>query len=142
MISERTTFVVNNLQTFEVNFFISPCLNIFSSYFLNANVLKIYLLFLLFDVFNLKKKQFNIIQLQAMQFAGINGEEVFFQVEDHILYKDSTLNAINLLMSSGEVPGLFTSTELESIVKVLKDEFDRENFEGSLIQYFAESEYN
>lgn len=74
-----------------------------------------------------------------MQHAVMDNDEVFFQIGDHILNKDTTLNSINLLISSGEVPNLFTATELESMTKILKDDYDRENFDGSLTEYFAES---
>lgn len=39
------------------------------------------------------------------------------------------------------MPGLYNTLELESLVAVLKDDADRENFDGSLLQYFTESKY-
>lgn len=42
-------------------------------------------------------------------------------------------------MISLKIPGLYKTAELESVVAGLKDEFERENFEGTLIQFFTES---
>lgn len=72
----------------------------------------------------------------AMQYAGIDGEQVFLQIEDYLLMDKRTLNVVNFLMSSGEVPGLYTNVELEALVKGLKEESDRRNFEGDLLQFF------
>lgn len=74
-----------------------------------------------------------------MQYAGIEAEHVFLQIEDHLLMNENNLNAINFLISSGEVPGLYTTVEFESLVKSLKEESDRNNFEGDLMQFFYES---
>ncbi|KAG5876642.1 hypothetical protein JTB14_012987 [Gonioctena quinquepunctata] len=84
------------------------------------------------------REQLNNDLKTAMQYAGLEGEEVYFQIEDYILNEENNLNIFNVLISSGEVPGLYTATELDSLVKALKEESDRENFDGSLIQYFAQ----
>ncbi|XP_074038391.1 dynein cytoplasmic heavy chain beethoven [Leptinotarsa decemlineata] len=85
-----------------------------------------------------KQPQLNNDLKVAMQYAGVEGEEIYLQIEDYILNEESNLNIFNLLLSSGEVPGLYTPVELESLVKALKEESDRENFDGSLIQFFHE----
>lgn len=74
-----------------------------------------------------------------MQYAGIEGEEVYLLLEDHILSSDTVLNSINILLYSGEIPELYKTAELDSLVAGLKDELERENFEGTLIQFFIES---
>ncbi|CAG9863949.1 unnamed protein product [Phyllotreta striolata] len=74
----------------------------------------------------------------AMQYAGIESEDVYLLIEDYILNNENNLNIFNSLISSGEAPGLYQPAELDSIVKGLKEESDRENFDGSLIQYYSE----
>lgn len=74
-----------------------------------------------------------------MQYAGIEGEQVYLLIEDHILSNDAILNNINILLYSGEIPELYKTAELESIVAGLRDELEKDNFEGSLVQFFTES---
>ncbi|XP_044749353.1 cytoplasmic dynein 2 heavy chain 1 [Coccinella septempunctata] len=73
----------------------------------------------------------------AVQQAGVEGEDVYLLLDDNTLNEKETLSAMDTLISSGEVPGLFNTTELNSLVLALGDERSRENFEGSLIQFFA-----
>ncbi|CAG9772440.1 unnamed protein product [Ceutorhynchus assimilis] len=73
----------------------------------------------------------------AIQYAGIECEDVFLILEDHIFVNEQNMTLINLLMSSGEVPELYSDIEMDSLVKGLKDKLDSENFEGELIQFFA-----
>uniref|UniRef100_A0AAR5P8V3 Dynein heavy chain coiled coil stalk domain-containing protein n=2 Tax=Dendroctonus ponderosae TaxID=77166 RepID=A0AAR5P8V3_DENPD len=47
------------------------------------------------------------------------------------------MTIINLLMSAGEAPNLYSDIEMDSLVKGLKDKLDSDNFEGDLNQYFA-----
>ncbi|XP_018579489.1 cytoplasmic dynein 2 heavy chain 1 [Anoplophora glabripennis] len=84
------------------------------------------------------EQQFNNDLKAAIQYAGLDGENVYILLEDHHLAKEQNLNKINLLISSGEIPGLYSSAELESLIKILKDEYDREDFDGTLLQYFSE----
>ncbi|VEN39261.1 unnamed protein product [Callosobruchus maculatus] len=74
----------------------------------------------------------------AMQQSGLEGEEVYLLIGDHILSNGTNYDKINLLISASEVPELYSTTELDSLVKGLKDDLERENFDGSLIQYFTE----
>lgn len=74
-----------------------------------------------------------------MQYAGVDGEQVYLLIEDHILSNDTILNNINILLYSGEIPELYKNAELESIVSGLRDEMERENYEGSLVHFFTES---
>ncbi|RZC33069.1 cytoplasmic dynein 2 heavy chain 1 [Asbolus verrucosus] len=82
--------------------------------------------------------QFNNDLKSAMQLAGLEGEQVYLLLEDHIFCHKHILSLINILISAGEVPGLYNAAELESMTAGLKDEASRENFEGSLIEYFSE----
>ncbi|XP_056634261.1 cytoplasmic dynein 2 heavy chain 1 [Diorhabda sublineata] len=74
----------------------------------------------------------------AMQYAGIDGEEIYFLLEDYIFNEESNMNVLNFLISSGEIPGLYSTAELDSLVKGLKEQADRDNFDGNLTQYYSE----
>ncbi|GJQ81468.1 btv [Trypoxylus dichotomus] len=82
-------------------------------------------------------KSFNNDLKYATQQSGIEGENVILILEDH-LFNDATLNVISILLSSGEVPGLYNQTEFESLISGLRDEASREGFEGNLGDYFVE----
>ncbi|XP_017783105.1 PREDICTED: cytoplasmic dynein 2 heavy chain 1 [Nicrophorus vespilloides] len=73
----------------------------------------------------------------AMQFSGVEGEQVYLLLEDHVM-KGPILNILNILLSSGEVPGLYNAAEQESLIAGLKDEASRENFDGDLYKFFVE----
>lgn len=69
--------------------------------------------------------------------AGIDGSDVCFFVEDHVLEQlPSVAQAINSLLSSGEVPGLYTHDELESVLAPLRDTLDTD-FSGPAALYGA-----
>lgn len=76
-----------------------------------------------------------------LQYSGLEGEHIFLQVDDHILKKSSNLNSINSLISCGEIPNLYTTTELDSLVKALENQYRGESFEGNLSEYFFKSLY-
>ena len=61
-------------------------------------------------------KQFKAELKAAMQLAGIESEQVFLLLEDHNLSSHDYLDMINSLLSSGEVPGLYSSEELEALL--------------------------
>jgi len=60
-------------------------------------------------------------------------------LEDYVFLAHQNITLINLLMSAGEIPDLYTDVEMDSLVKGLKDKFDSDNFEGNLNQFFANS---
>lgn len=60
-------------------------------------------------------------------------------MEDYVFLAHQNITLINLLMSAGEIPDLYTDVEMDSLVKGLKDKFDSDNFEGDLNQFFANS---
>ena len=47
-----------------------------------------------------------------MQQAGVEGRDVVLLLEDHQIVDPAFLELVNSLLSSGEVPGLFTPEEL------------------------------
>ncbi|XP_071452948.1 cytoplasmic dynein 2 heavy chain 1 [Hetaerina americana] len=75
---------------------------------------------------------------QTMQLAGIDGEQVYILLEDHHLEDSLALDMINSLLSSGEVPGLYTVEEFESIISPLKELANNDDYPGSVPSYFTE----
>ncbi|KAH9577240.1 Dynein heavy chain [Trypanosoma melophagium] len=68
-------------------------------------------------------KQFNTELKSVLTKAGIEGQYIVFLLEDHHFGNNPLiLETINSLLSSGEVPGLFTHEELEAILGPLKEE--------------------
>lgn len=76
---------------------------------------------------------------QVLQQSGLEGQQIFLQIDDHILKHSNNLNAINSLMSCGEIPGLYSTTELDSLVKTLENQYQGETFDGNLVEYFFKS---
>ena len=68
--------------------------------------------------------------------AGIDNERVLLYVEDYQVTSPDTLEAINSMLASGEVPGLFSSAELDPLLAPLKDEFERDGAHRTLYQFF------
>lgn len=84
---------------------------------------------------------FNNDLKQAMQSAALENEIVYFVLQDHLFSRPGITSLVNTLMLSGESPGLYNSAEMDSLVAGLKDEAGQENFEGDLVQFFAESKF-
>ncbi|XP_042887569.1 cytoplasmic dynein 2 heavy chain 1-like [Penaeus japonicus] len=74
---------------------------------------------------------------QVMQTAGVDGEQVLLLLEDHNLVSSAFLEVINSLLMAGEIPGLYTSEELDPLLMPLRDEAAHEGFRGSQYAYFA-----
>ena len=66
-------------------------------------------------------KQFKNELKVAMHSAGVEDEQVFLLMEDHNFGDPAYLDMINSLLSSGEVPGLYTPEELEPLLTPLRD---------------------
>ena len=78
-----------------------------------------------------------VIVPQVMQVAGVEGREVVYLLEDHQVLESTYLELVNSLLSSGEVPGLFSPEELESLLSPLRDAMSEEGYRGTLLSYFA-----
>ena len=72
-----------------------------------------------------------------MQQAGVDGVQTLFLLEDYQLVDPTFLELINSLLSSGEVPGLYTLEELEPMLAPLRDSMSQEGFRGTLAAYFS-----
>ncbi|XP_022324921.2 cytoplasmic dynein 2 heavy chain 1-like isoform X2 [Crassostrea virginica] len=82
-------------------------------------------------------KQFKNDLKTVMQLAGIEGEQVVLLLEDHQFVEPQFLEMINSLLSSGEVPGLYSPEELEPLLSPLRDMASEAGFRGTLINFFA-----
>ncbi|XP_028817493.1 cytoplasmic dynein 2 heavy chain 1 isoform X3 [Denticeps clupeoides] len=82
-------------------------------------------------------KQFKSDIKTVMQLAGIEGQQVVFLLEDYQFVHPSFLEMVNSLLSSGEVPGLYSPEELEPLLSSLKDQASQDGFTGPVFNYFA-----
>ncbi|KAJ3141233.1 Cytoplasmic dynein 2 heavy chain 1 [Geranomyces variabilis] len=82
-------------------------------------------------------KAFAVDLKQILQTAGVAGENSVLVVEDHQLPEATFLESINSILSGGEVPGLYTSEELDTLLSSLKDKHSEEGFRGTLFEYFV-----
>ncbi|KAM9359311.1 cytoplasmic dynein 2 heavy chain 1 isoform 6-T6 [Symphorus nematophorus] len=73
----------------------------------------------------------------VMQLAGLEGQQVVLLLEDYQFVHPSFLEMVNSLLSSGEVPGLYTPEELEPLLSSLKDAASQDGFTGPLYNYFS-----
>lgn len=67
-------------------------------------------------------KEFCLDLKNVFQSAGMNGQHTVLYVEDHQFTQPAMLEIINSVLSSGEVPGLYTHEELEPLLSPLKEE--------------------
>ncbi len=82
-------------------------------------------------------KQFRNDLKNVMQQVGVEGKSLILLLEDYQLIDPSFFELLNSLLSSGEVPGLFTPEELEPILGPLRDQMSQDGFRGSLLSYFS-----
>ncbi len=60
-------------------------------------------------------------------------------MEDYQFVESTFVELVNSLLTAGEIPGLYSPDELESILSPLREESSQENFRGTMVQYFAQS---
>uniref|UniRef100_A0A3Q0T4R8 Cytoplasmic dynein 2 heavy chain 1 n=1 Tax=Amphilophus citrinellus TaxID=61819 RepID=A0A3Q0T4R8_AMPCI len=82
-------------------------------------------------------KHFNNDLKTVMQLAGLEGQQVVLLLEDYQFVHPAFLEMVNSLLSSGEVPGLYTPEELEPLLSSLKDAASQDGFTGPLYNYFS-----
>lgn len=70
--------------------------------------------------------------------AGVEGREIIYLLEDHQVLEPTYLELINSVLSSGEVPGLFSPEELESLLAPLRDAMSEEGYRGTMLGYFSQ----
>ncbi|XP_029026743.1 cytoplasmic dynein 2 heavy chain 1 isoform X2 [Betta splendens] len=82
-------------------------------------------------------KHFNSDLKTMMQLAGLEGQQVVLLLEDYQFVHPAFLEMVNSLLSSGEVPGLYTPEELEPLLSPLKDAASQDGYSGPLYNYFS-----
>lgn len=82
-------------------------------------------------------KAFHADLKTVMTQAGVNNEQVVYFVEDHQLEDPACLESINSLLSAGELPGLYTSEELDTLLAPLRDEMGAEGKHRTLYSFFT-----
>ncbi|RDD40688.1 Cytoplasmic dynein 2 heavy chain 1 [Trichoplax sp. H2] len=82
-------------------------------------------------------KQFRNDLKSVMQQAGVEGENVVLLIEDYQVVEAEFLEIINSLLSGGEVPGLYSTEELEPLLTPLRDQASQDGFRGPLLSYFT-----
>ena len=83
------------------------------------------------------QKQFGDDIKSALQIAGVKGEHTVLFVEDFQIVSESILEVINSLLSSGEVPGLYTHEELEPILSPLREEMQEDGRFHTPYEFFV-----
>ncbi|XP_073719558.1 cytoplasmic dynein 2 heavy chain 1 [Misgurnus anguillicaudatus] len=73
----------------------------------------------------------------VMQLAAVDGQQVVLLLEDHQFVHSSFLEMVNSLLSSGEVPGLYSTEELEPLLSSLKDQASQDSFTDPILNYFS-----
>ena len=68
--------------------------------------------------------------------AGVEGEGVVFFIEDHQLIQMDFLECLNSLLCGGEIPGLFSNEELDSICLPLKEQQAQEGYKYKTLYSF------
>ena len=82
-------------------------------------------------------KAFKLELKHVLHTAGIQNEDICLIVEDHNLVRPEFIEMINSLLASGEVPGLYTSEELNALLVPLQEECSAEGFYGGTYQFFV-----
>ncbi|XP_047369553.1 cytoplasmic dynein 2 heavy chain 1 isoform X1 [Vespa velutina] len=72
----------------------------------------------------------------AIQMAGIDGEPTMLLLEEHHMREEGMSILISAVVANGELPGLFSTEELDGMIAPLIDLSRREDFPGTLEQYF------
>ncbi|KAM3726645.1 Cytoplasmic dynein 2 heavy chain [Dirofilaria immitis] len=82
-------------------------------------------------------KQFRNDLKTVIQDAAINDKHIVYIIEDYQLLHDTFLQSINSLLSSGDLPGLFTVQEFDSFLVSLREQASQDAFQGDLYSYFV-----
>lgn len=82
-------------------------------------------------------KNFKVDLKAVMQVAGVEGEQCVLLLEDHQFVLPEFMELINSLLSSGEIPGLYSPEEIEPLLSPLKDKLSEQGYFGSLFGFFV-----
>ena len=82
-------------------------------------------------------KQFKNDLKAVMQLSGVEEEQIFMVIEDQNLIEDHFLDLVNSLLSSGEIPGLYSPEEMEPLLTPLKQNATNAGYSGDAFSFFA-----
>jgi len=85
---------------------------------------------------------FGLVQFYAylktvIQAAGVEGEHTVLYIEDRQMVNSAMLQTLNSLLSAGEVPGLYTHEELESMLSPLKEKCMEDGTHRTVYDFFV-----
>ncbi|RNF18023.1 cytoplasmic dynein 2 heavy chain 1 isoform X1 [Trypanosoma conorhini] len=73
---------------------------------------------------------------QFVQRATTQNERLVLLLDEHNIVDESFLEMINSLVSSGDIPGLFTPEELETMFTSLREDASSDGYIGTIYSYF------
>jgi len=74
---------------------------------------------------------------RLMQETGVENKRMLLMLEDHQVEDKAFLEIVNSLLASGEVPGLYTNLELDSMLAPLREEFAKDGNAKTLFDFFT-----
>jgi dynein heavy chain 2, cytosolic len=83
-------------------------------------------------------KQFRLDLRSLIQRSTSQNTPMVLLLEDHNIVDEAILEYINSLLSSGEVPGLFTQEEMETMFSAIRDDAANDGHMGPIYTYFIE----
>uniref|UniRef100_A0A0N4ZU30 Cytoplasmic dynein 2 heavy chain 1 n=1 Tax=Parastrongyloides trichosuri TaxID=131310 RepID=A0A0N4ZU30_PARTI len=82
------------------------------------------------------KQFFNDLKI-IIGWASVENQQVLLRLENHQLTSNVFLEAINSLLTSGTIPGLFSQQELDGLVSQLNDLASQEGYRKDLYSFLA-----
>uniref|UniRef100_A0A0N5CE75 Cytoplasmic dynein 2 heavy chain 1 n=1 Tax=Strongyloides papillosus TaxID=174720 RepID=A0A0N5CE75_STREA len=82
------------------------------------------------------KQFFNDLK-SVISWASVDNQQVLLRLENHQLINNSFLEAINSLLTSGTVPGLFNQQELDGIISQLNNLASQEGYRKDLYSFLS-----
>ncbi|KAK0416096.1 hypothetical protein QR680_012296 [Steinernema hermaphroditum] len=86
---------------------------------------------------NYGEKHFRNDLKAAMQTAAVENENVVFVIEDYQVLSESFLEMLNSVLSSGDVPGLFSPQEFDQFGNALRDLASQQGYTRDLYSFFS-----
>ena len=83
-----------------------------------------------------KAKQFLADLKETVKVAGVQGQPIALYLEEYQLVEPAILEIVNSLLSSGEVPGMFTTQELDAMLNPLKEAYSSTGFRHRTLYSF------
>ncbi|CAJ1028022.1 Dynein heavy chain, N-terminal region 2/Hydrolytic ATP binding site of dynein motor region/AAA domain (dynein-related subfamily)/P-loop containing dynein motor region/P-loop containing dynein motor region D4/Microtubule-binding stalk of dynein motor/ATP-binding dynein motor region/Dynein heavy chain region D6 P-loop domain/Dynein heavy chain AAA lid domain/Dynein heavy chain C-terminal domain containing protein, putative [Leishmania lindenbergi] len=83
-------------------------------------------------------KHFRLDLRGFIQRATVQNTPLVLLIEDHHIVNATFLEYVNSLLSSGEVPGLFSQEEMETMFSAMRDDAANDGHMGAIYAYFVE----